>query len=204
MKVLLIILAVLALLLYLPVGVDVGYTGGQVLLRVRAGALAFTVLPRKAGKKKSKKPKKQSPAEQKSGQPKEKRKLPVTKDDILDAAELLIRSIKKLRFRVSRLKLHFVSAFDDPYNTAMVYGYVCAAVNALRMDRVKGADIQLSADFMAEHWSADAACSITIRIWYMMKFVCSVLAGGIPILLRIRKRMKPKQSQVAQPAGKEA
>ena len=89
MKVLLIILAVLALLLYLPVGVDVGYTGGQVLLRVRAGALAFTVLPRKAGKKKSKKPKKQSTAEQKSGQPKEKRKLPVTKDDILDAAELL-------------------------------------------------------------------------------------------------------------------
>ena len=58
LKVLLIILAVLALLLYLPVGVDVGYTGGQVLLRVRTGALAFTVLPRKAGKKQSKKQKK--------------------------------------------------------------------------------------------------------------------------------------------------
>ena len=42
MKVLLIILAVLALLLYLPVGVDVGYTGGQVLLRVRACGICGT------------------------------------------------------------------------------------------------------------------------------------------------------------------
>lgn len=204
MKVLLVILVLLALLLYLSVGVDVGYTGGQVLLRLRVGALAFTLLPRKPkAKKKRTKPKKdKSPSA--AAQPKEKKKLPFTLDDILDAGELMIRSIKKLRFRISRLKLHFISAFPDPYTTAMAYGYASAAVNALRMDRVKGADIQLAADFQSEQWTADAACSVTIRIWYLMKFTVSVLAGGIPIFLRIRKRGKETQIKFAQAAGKEA
>ena len=204
MKILLIVLGILALILRLPVGVDAGYVGA-LWVRIRIGVLTIPLIPGKRNRKSGAKKKRKAAASRpKDKTVREKRTIPVQREDITDGVKLLLRCIRKLQFQVSRFTLHFVSAFSDPYDTAMVYGYVCAIVNALQLERVKGADIQLFADFTAEQWHLECAASITIRIWYILQFVCMALAGGLPVLLRIRKRMKQTKNQFAQPAGKEA
>lgn len=207
MTILIILAVLIAFLLYLPVGVDMGYTDSGVILLVRIGAVTLRLFPRKHKKPKQKKPakgKKSAQKAQSADQPKQKKKLNVTWEEIQSALDLTVRSIRKLKFRVRKLMLHFTSAFDDPYTTAMVYGYANAAASALGLYRVRGGDVQLSADFTSGQWTAEAYISITIRIFYMIKFAFSLLFGGLKLLLRRRRRIKQEQTEIAQAAGKEA
>ena len=204
MKVL-IVVVLIVLLLCVPVGADVGYAGDQLTLKVRVGPLTVTLFPKKPGKDKPKKKPKKDTAQEAESQPKEKqkRKLDVTKEEIWSAVQVVFRSVKKLRFRLNRIKIHFISAFPDPYHTAMVYGYTNAAVDALGLTMRKGTDIQLGADFSKDKPVIDVYCSVTIRILYIMKLVFSVLLGAVPILMQRHRRLKLTKKANAQAAGKE-
>lgn len=188
LKVLIVLLIVLVLLLSVPVGADVGYDETGLRGFVRVWRFTFCVFPRKP--KKDKPPKEKQPANEEK-KPKPKKTLPnVTKDEVLDAVSVGVRAVKKLRFRLYRLKLHFVSAFDDPYQTAMVYGYANAAVQALGMPAWKRTDVQLGVDFAGEECYFDGYLSVTVRIYYIMKLCVCLVSGVLPILWRRRKRMK--------------
>lgn len=204
LKVLTVIVVLIVLLLSLPVGVDAGYTDKQAVLMLRIGAVTLRLFPRRP--KKHKQARKKEPAEkpQAGARPKEKKKLNVTWDEIRSALDLSIRGIGKLKFRVRKLRLHFTSAFDDPYTTAMVYGYANAAAGALGLYRVRDGDIRLEADFTSAQWSMEAYISVTIRVFYIMKFAFFLLFGGTKLLLRRRRRIKQEQTEIAQAAGKEA
>lgn len=204
MNVLGVIAAVVILLLCLPVGVDAGYCDKQLTLRLRLGAVTIGLYPTKPKKRRKKKQEPQPEAVSGETPPAPQKTLPdVTKEEVLAAGRLLLRSVQKLKFRIRRLKLHFVSAFEDPYTTAMVYGYANAGVSALQLQRIKGADIRLGADFSATQCQLDGEISVTIRIWYLMKFAGLLLAGGGKLFLQRRKRIKATNLGNAQVAGKE-
>lgn len=191
LNVLMIVLILLVLFLMIPVGVDVGYCEGNLRVMIRIACFTFTVYPSSSAK--DRKPKKQK---NKNGI--EKRSFPhMTKDEILDAISVAVKSVKKLRFRLHKLKLHFISAFEDPYRTAMVYGYASAAVNAFALPHLKQADVQLGVDFEREDCYVDGYLSVTIQIYYIMKLVCCLLVGMIPILWHRHQRLKAKDNSMA-------
>lgn len=205
LKILLILLLVIVLLLSLPVGIDAAYEEKLFYLWIRVGAKRFRILPGKFGKKDHKR-KNTGKAEEADPSPKGKKKRVawnIDWDEIKAALDLLIRSVKKLRFQVRRLKLHFISAFPDPYDTAMAYGCANAAANALGLYRVKHGDVRLSADFTGESPVIDAYLSITIRIYYLCKFGFTMVFGVLHLLICHRKRLKQEEKAKALLAGKE-
>ena len=185
---LIVLLVLLVLVLSLRVGVDVGYDGENVRVFLRVSRWTFCLFPREKTK-----PKKQRKPKQK----KKQGKLDITKDEILDAISVLVRGIKKLRFRLYRLRVHFISAFGDPYRTAMMYGYANAGVQALGLYHLKQADVQLAVDFERESYYIDGYISMTVRVFYIIKLCVCLVAGLIPILLRRRKRIKAIEKNTA-------
>ena len=184
---LIVLLVLLVLALSLRVGVDVGYDGAGVRVLLRVSRWTFCLYPRdKTKPKKQRKPK----------QKKKQGKLDITKDEILDAITVPVGAVKKLRFRLYRLRVHFISAFGDPYRTAMMYGYANAGVQALGLYQLKQADVQLAVDFERESYYVDGYISVTVRVFYILKFCVCLVAGMIPILLRRRKRIKAKEKQI--------
>lgn len=188
---LIIILILLILLLLIPVGVDAGYCEGKMRILFRIASFTFTMYPTSSNKDKKAKKRKKTNEKKKQSIPN------VTKDEILDAVSVAVRSIKKLHFCLHKLKLHFISAFDDPYRTAMVYGYASAAVNAFALPQLKQSDVQLGVDFEREDCYIDGYLSVTIRIYYIMKLVCYLVAGMIPILWSRHRRLKAKDNSIA-------
>lgn len=176
--------------LLIPVGIDVGYNeeGGRICLRI--ARLTIILYPHNI-KSKPKKQKKETKKKFHKNFP------DITKDEILDAIEVTVRAMKRLHFHLRQLKLHFVSGFEDPYQTAMMYGYVNAAVHAFALPRLKQADIQIGVDFERESCYVDGYVSVTVRIYYVLKLVCCLIGGGLPILLRRHKRLKSKGSSGA-------
>jgi len=190
LKTLIVTLVVLVLLLLLPIGVDAGYCEGELRIYFRVGSFTFGIYPPK--KENQKQDKKQNTKSEK------KKSFPdVTKDEVLDAVAVAVKSVKKLRFRMHKLKLHFISAFDDPYQTAMVYGYVSAAVNAFALPAMKRADVQLGVDFERETYYVDGYLSVTIKLYYIIKLLGYLVGGLIPILWRRWRRLKANDNSGA-------
>lgn len=158
-------------------------------LFLRVSRFTFRIFPRE--KKSAEKRKKESDKTN-------AKKLPdLTKDEVLDGIEVAARAVRKLKFHLYQLKIHFISAFDDPYRTAMIYGYVNAAIQAFGLPQLRQSDVQLGVDFERDHCYIDGYVSVTIRIYYIMKLIFCVVYGAIPILWRIRKRRKEQANSNA-------
>ena len=190
LKILVIVLVLLVLLLSVKIGGDIGYDENGIRVYVRVAGITKCLYP-SAKEKKPKKRKKTKRKGKKTGKP------DITEEEIFDAIAVAVRSVKKLRFRLRKLKLHFVSAFADPYQTAVVYGYTEALVWGLGLPALKQSDIRLEMDFEREVYEIDGYVSVTIRIYYILK-LCVCLTGGlIPILWRRRKRIKASETITA-------
>ena len=146
---LIIFLVLIALIFFVPYGIDASYQGGQAKLCVRAGPVSVCLWPKKpltekqqerARKKKEKKDakaaaKKAEKEKKKQEQPPEQtpdQTIKVKKDRELDMETLLallemgMHAIRRFfrSFSVDYFKLHCTVAGSDPYNTAMEYGYL--------------------------------------------------------------------------------
>lgn len=190
---LIVIVLLFVLLLCLPLGVDVSLCEGNLRVYLRVGHFTFSVYPQGEQSPKTKTVNRQKPQTMPS----------FTREEIIDGISVLVRAMKKLKFHLRKLKLYFISAFDNPYNTAVCYGYASAALNGLGLTALKQSDIQLGMDFEREHYYFDGYVSITIRIYYIVIFIGCAIWGGIPIILRRQKRLKQEQKTTAM-QGKEA
>ena len=201
-------LAILLLILLIPFGVDLGYEGGMFHLSVKVSALLIQILPKAEGKEK--KPKKEKKA-------KKKKKLPFSRDELLELLRVVLKTIGKFgrAWKVDRFALHYIAAGDDPYDVAMTYGYVNAALSSLaplcrKRFRVKDCSVWTDVDFTADKTFLEGGLAMTINFWRINGVINTLLFGALKILLRNKRRRKKeekalkaaqKSEQTAEPAS---
>lgn len=198
------ILLCIALLLVafnlLRVGVDAAYEDGIVSLRLKAGPVHLTILPKKPKPEKPKKKKKKN--EGAATGAKKSRKRIVSLSEILHLARLALEAVGAFRrkLQVDLLRLHLRVGTEDPYNTAMTYAYLRAAIGGLaplaeRTLTIRERDVQLGADFSDPGVSGTARLILTIRIGQIVAIALVFLWKARSTLLEILKKNKKSKSE---------
>lgn len=212
-----VIAALILLILLIPIGVDVGNEGGEFHLSAKVSALLIQILPKKPGEekpkkeKKPKKKKKKKPEEEtQEPKPRKKRELPFNRDEILELLRTVLKGIGKFgrAWRVDRFVLHYVAAGDDPYDTAVTYGKVNAALSSLaplcrRRFQVKDCSVWTDVDFTADKTFLEAGLAMTITLWRLFGVVNTLLFGALKILIRSKRRRR-KEAKALKKAEKTA
>lgn len=197
-----VILLIITLIMLVPVGADIGYEGGELKVSAKVCGMLLQLVPKppsdgkkpgkekKAKEKKPKRPKKEKPK-------KEKPKLDFTKDELLGLVRAVLRGFGRFgrKLSVDRFLFRYVAAGDDPYNTALTYNYVNAALSSLtpvcaRRFTVKDCQVTTDIDFMADKTSLDLGLALTIRIGQIFGVVFTIIFGALGILLKNKKRLK--------------
>ena len=200
-----IVLGVLVLLIFavcmVPVGFDAEFITGQLKLKAKACGIGIQILPRE------KKPKKDSSAEPKEEKPKKEKKqkkkkenkplnLVVSNEELLSLLRKIPEGLGKLTggIRVDRFLLHYLAAGKDPYDTAVVFGYVNAVLSslapvcALRFP-CRDVDVRTDVDFTKEKTEIDFALAMSLRLGSVFAMVNTILFGALWILLKNKLRI---------------
>ena len=183
----------------LRVGVDAAYEDGILSLRLKAGPVQMTVLPKKPKPKKKQKP--ETGAENQTRSEK-KRKLRISFSEILELARLALEAVGAFRrkLQIDLLRLHLRVGTDDPYDTAMTYAYLRAAIGGLsplaeRTLSIRERDVQLGADFTNPGVSGRARLVLTIRIGQIAAIALVFLWKARKTLWAILKKNKKTKSK---------
>ncbi len=201
-----VLVGIIVLICLIPVGVDLGYEQEKLHVSAKVMGILLQLYPKpppdpnkppkkkKPKKEKKKKPEEEKPQEEK---PKKKRKLSFNKDELLELLKAALRGVGKLggSVNVDRFVLRFVAAGDDPYNTAMLYGYVNAALSSLaplcrKRFTVKDCDVRTAVDFTADNIYLDFGLAMTIRIGQVLGAVLGIGAKALVILVKNKIRLK--------------
>ena len=195
------VLAALAVLLALPVGVRARWNGA-LLVRVRLGPLRIQVFPIKEKKKPPKEKKEKPPKE------KERKKGGICLEQIVYSAETLLRLLGRLlrRFcrglRVDPLTLHITAADEDPADAAILYGRLYGTLSALlpllrAAVPIRNEDIVLLLDFDKPALALEADVGVHMRLFHVLLIGLAAVWGAVGWLIGFRRRAKP-----AKPAEK--
>lgn len=192
------LLGLLILLNLLRVGVSAGYEAQTLSVSACVGPVTIPVWPRAPAAEKPK----QEPQEQPQEKPKEK-ELPDL-DTIFALAKLALRALSAFRrkLKVELFRLVFIAGASDPYDTAMQYAYVNAALGRLRPMaeralQIKKRDVQVGTDFTADRPQVEARLTLTIRIGQIVAIGVVFGVGYLKFLLQKRKAAKAQQQQDA-------
>ena len=199
MKAFVIVLLVLTVLLLVPLGIDGGYSGEKLILRVRIGFLSIRIFPSSEKhaqpkiKKKKVKKRKLKPQRLENAPEKKKRTFIDYKALVKMGLKTLGRLRKKLH--VDYLRLHYIFATDNPFDTALGFGLSSAALGAI-MPLVDEAfviderDIGTSFDFISDRPAFDCWITLTIHVWEVFYIA---LAFGIDYLKLILWQKKEER-----------
>lgn len=211
------VLLMLAVVLFVPVGADIAYIDREFRLAARVDGFALQLIPkkppdpnrpprRKKPKKEKKKPQPEA-AEQAEKKPKPKRKLSFTKEELFELVKKALNGLGKFgKLTVRKFMLHYVAAGEDPYNTAMTFGYVNWALSTLapickKTFRVCGSvDVRTDVDFAAECMTVDAELSMTLRLAQVVHAALAVAFGALGVLIRHKLRLW-KEKRLAKKNG---
>ena len=204
----LIILGVLVLLiaalLLIPIGADIGYEQGKIHVSATAAGAEIRLFPRKKKPesdepkppKKEKKKKEKKKDEGDGEEPKKKKKLDFTLDEILDLLKAVLHGLGHFahRIRVDRFVLHLIVAGNDPYNVAMAYGKINAWLSAMapacRKLNAKNSDVWTAVDFTDDWPHLDFAIAMSFRLCTVVGMLFVIGWGALKVLLRRKKRRK--------------
>lgn len=190
-------------------GVDASYIGGELRVRLRVGLLRLQLLPPPAkkaagsGQGKEKKEGKSRPKREKK-----KSGMKLRAGDILDIAGIALKALGRFRrcLYLRELMLHLTVASDDPYDTAVRYGYINTALGTLlplfrRAFRVGHEDIGVAMSFESEKMSADARLEATLRIGQILRI--AICAGWAFLIWRgkIKKRTRARETELGSEKG---
>ena len=212
------VLLILAVVLFVPIGADIGYVGGEFSLAARADGFAIQLIPKKPRDPdkppKEKKPKKEKPPKEekpKEEKPKKKsKKLDFTLEEIFELIRKVLNGLGKFgRITVRKFMLHYIAAGKDPYNTAMTFGYVNGALSTLapicaRKFRVVGdVDVWTDVDFAREAMLLDVEASVTIRLAQVVHMAFAVAFGALGVLIKNKRRLRKEKKLAQKEAAKE-
>lgn len=203
----LIVIGVLVLLIaglmLIPIGADIGYEGGEFHVSAKVCGVLLQLFPKKPEDgdkpKKEKKPKrvkkKKNPPDGEE-KPKKKRKLSFNQDEILSLLRSVLKSFGRFgrAFHVDRFLLRYTAAGDDPYDTAVTYGAVNAVLSGLaplcrQRFKVKDCQVSTDVDFLAQEMSLDFGLAVTLRIGRIFGLLFSILFAGLGLLIKNKLRL---------------
>lgn len=204
LKIIGVIVLIIAALMLIPIGADIGYEGGQFRLAAKVCGVQLQLLPKppadETAPKKEKKPKKQKkkPDSETTGDtpPQKKLKLSFNKDEILSLVKKALRHFGRFgrKFRVDRFLLHYTAAGDDPYKTAVTFGYVNAALSTLapmctQRFEVKDCDVRTDIDFGIDKTVIDFGTAFSIRIGSIFGLAFGLAFSALGILIKNKFRL---------------
>lgn len=202
-----VIVGIIALIMLIPVGADVGYENGELSVSAKVCGVMLKLLPKeepgegaekkpkKEKKKKPKKKKEKPPEPEGEEKPKKKKKLNLNADELFGLVKAAFRGLGKFgRVRVDRFLLHYTAGGDDPYSTAMTYNYVNAALSSLgpicrEKFIVKQSDVWTDVDFTLDKMKIDFGICLVIRIGQVFRMAFAVLFGILGILIKNKFRL---------------
>ncbi|MGE4352664.1 MAG: DUF2953 domain-containing protein [Oscillospiraceae bacterium] len=198
MTVLIVILAVLAVILLIPVGVVGGYDFGDIELKIIAGPVKIRIFPRKPKAEKPAEVKEKKAKKEKPEKPKKlKKPKPLTLDILTDYIRLGTKVLGKFRRKLSinQLRFYYLVAGADPYEAAVNYGAANAATaNILSLlhaaFHIKRQDVRIRVDFLAPKPQLSIGADMTIRLWEILSVGVVALIGFLKILNKQKKRQK--------------
>ena len=199
-----ILIGLIVLILLIPVGADLGYEDGKLHVSAKVMGILLQLYPKPPPdpnkpprEKKPKKEKKKKEQPEGEEQPKKKRKLPFNKDELLELLKVVLRGFGKFgrKFQVDRFVLRYTAAGYDPYNVAMTYGWVNAALSSLaplcrERFAVKDCEVRTDVDFTADWMHLDFGLAMTIRIGQILGTALGIGFGALKILLKSKLRRK--------------
>ena len=207
----LITLGIVLLLAVLPIGVRLRYNSEGIVLKILAGPVKITLLPRTTKKKKEKKKKEtkaaKEPAEenlpkppQPPKQPKEKKPKAEKGGSLLDFLPLVKTALDFLgdfrrKLRLDNLYLRLILAGDDPCDLAVNYGRAWAAVGNLlpQLEKwfvIKKRDIEVECDFETSQTLVIAHLDLTITLGRLLAAVVRFAVRALIEYLKIKKKRK--------------
>ena len=200
--ILLALAALIVLVCLLRVGADVSYEDDVLTLKVVAGLVTLTLLPKKPKPEKKKKPKKEKKKKkpEKEDKPKEKSKLSLS--FLFGVAKLALQAVNTFRrkLHVDVFRLVFIAGGSDPYDVAMLAGRVRAALDGLyplarRALIIRERDVRVGADFMAEKPAVAGRLKLTIRIGQVLGIGIVFAFRALVLLLKDKKKQKDSKPQ---------
>lgn len=208
----LITLGIVLLLAVLPIGVRLRYNSEGIVLKILAGPVKITLLPRTTKKKKEKKKKETKaakvPAEEENlpkppqppKQPKEKKPKAEKGGSLLDFLPLVKTALDFLgdfrrKLRLDNLYLRLILAGDDPCDLAVNYGRAWAAVGNLlpQLEKwfvIKKRDIEVECDFETSQTLVIAHLDLTITLGRLLAAVVRFAVRALIEYLKFRKKRK--------------
>lgn len=196
-----ILVAIIALIMIIPIGADIGYEDGELRVSAKAAGILLQLIPKPPKdetkpkkEKKPRKPKKEKPKKEKK--PKEKKPLNFSKEEIFSLVKKVLNKFGRFgrKFRVERFLLHYVAGGKDPYDVASTFGYVNAALSSLapfcakRFD-VKDCSVRTDVDFSLEKTKIDFGICVTLRIGAIFALAFGVVFAALGILIKNKFRL---------------
>lgn len=199
-----ILVAVIALIMVIPIGADVGFEEGELRLSAKVAGILIELLPKpprdESKPAKEKKPKKEKPKKDKP--PKEKKPLNFSREEILSLVKKALSKFGRFgrKFRVERFLLHYVAGGKDPYDVASTFGYVNAALSSLapvcaERFEVKDCSVRTDIDFSLEKTKVDFGLCLTIRIGAIFSLAFGLVFAALGVLIRNKLRLFREKRQ---------
>jgi len=214
----LIALGIVFLLAVLPLGVRVRYNCEGLLVKIIAGPVKITLLPRP---KKEKKEKKKKELKTKAAQPEEENlpkppQPPKVKKEKKSGAEKggsltdflpLVKTALdflgdfRRKLRLNNLYLRLILAGDDPCDLAVNYGRAWAALGNLmpqleKLFVIKKRNIEIECDFTTSETLVIARLDLTITLGRILSLVFVYAIRALMEFLKIKKIRKEKAVQL--------
>ncbi len=201
-----VIVAILLLLLFTPLGVSADYSAGLFRLAARVMCFDVPLYPRPEKPSKRSKPKKQKeekpPAEDKPAKEKKPKPPLITKEMLPDLLRLALNTLSrfKRKLTVNRFVLHITVGGDDPYSAVMAYGTINSAIATVGSAagyglNVKKSDVQTGIDFSSSKYDVEAGMTITISL---ARIIAVAAVAGVGFL-----KIKRHAAKAAKDAAKE-
>ena len=117
-----------------------------------------------------------------------------TEHFLLALLKMGIHAIRRFfrSFTVDLFRLHLIVASPDPYDTAVRYGSICSAVEALpelcgARIRVLRRDIEIGSDFLAEKPTFTGEIDITLQLFRLVHMAVAFAAEFIVWKIKNRR-----------------